>query len=90
MAFGLSKINAYGIEVAEPTRGKFIQVLEMDITGATADVSLDIGNPAGTFWTAVANANANKAVAQIFAKVSKHLSISVPQLYAKTLIRSGA
>jgi hypothetical protein len=51
---------------------------------------LDIGNPAGTFWTAVADQDAEDAVAQIFKKVSKHLSLSVPQLLAKVPVASGA
>jgi hypothetical protein len=90
MAFGLSAINAYGVEVHQFSTKKFVQVLEMDITGTASDVALDIGNPACTFWTAVADQDAEDAVAQIFKKVSKHLSLSVPQLLAKVPVASGA
>ncbi len=48
MAFGLSAINAYGVEVHQFSTKKFVQVLEMDITGTASDVALDIGNPAGS------------------------------------------
>jgi hypothetical protein len=90
MAFGISAIKAYGIETAEPVRGKFIQVLELGITAAAADVALDIGASGGTFWTSVNNSTIRNVVLSIFPKVQRHLSLSCPELYAKTLIRSGA
>lgn len=90
MAFGLSRISAYGIETAEPVRGKYLQVLELQVTALAADVALDIGNSAGTFWTNVANTAARNAVASIWPKVARHISLSVPELFAKTLIASGA
>lgn len=89
MAFGLTSINAYGIESNEPTRTKYLQVLEMEITGTSADVALDIGDASGTFWGDVSDASAAGAVADIFAKVEKHVSLSVPELLAKVQIASG-
>lgn len=90
MAFGLTSIKAYGVPSYEFSGNKFLQVLEMEITGTTADIALDIGNAAGTFWTAVADQNAEDAVQEIFKKVEKHISLSVPELLAKTQVRSGA
>lgn len=90
MAFGLTSIKAYGVPTYEYSGNKFVQYLEMDITGTTADVALDIGATGGTFWTAVADADANEAVQQIFKKVAKHVSLSVPQLLAKVPVASGA
>jgi hypothetical protein len=90
MAFGVSSLKAWGIQAYEGNRDQFLQVLQMDITGLAADVALDIGNPTGTFWTGVGNAALNQIVQDIFTRVDRHVSISVPELYAKTLIRSGA
>lgn len=90
MAFGLSSIKAFGVPSYEYSGDKFLQVLELEITGTTADVALDIGDTSGTFWTDVSDTVAAGAVDDIFAKVEKHISISVPELLAKTLVASGA
>lgn len=90
MAFGLSSIKAFGVPSYEYSADKFVQFLEMEITGTTADVALDIGNTGGTFWGDVSNSAAAGAVADIFAKVEKHVSLSVPELLAKTQVVSGA
>lgn len=89
MAFGLTSIKAYGIETAEATRSKYLQVLEMEITGTSADVALDIGNTSGTFWGDVSDATAAAVIDDIYGKVEKHISLSVPELLAKTQILSG-
>lgn len=90
MAFGLSSIKAYGVPSYEYSGEKFLQVLELEITGTTADVALDIGDTSGTFWTDVSDATAAGVIDDIYAKVEKHISLSVPELLAKTLVRSGA
>lgn len=90
MAFGLTSIKAYGAPTYEFSGNKFLQFLEMEITGTSADVALDIGATGGTFWTAVADADANAAVMEIFKKVEKHVSLSVPELLAKVPVASGA
>lgn len=89
MAFGVTSINAFGVETNEPTRSKYVQYLEMAITGTTADVILDIGDVGGTFWTSVADAEKAGVIASIYPKVDKHLSLSVPELLAKLQITSG-
>jgi len=55
MAFGLTRVRAFGIEAEEPLNKRYIQRLILDITGLVADVDLDIGEylTLGTFWTAV-------------------------------------
>jgi hypothetical protein len=89
MAFGLSSIKAYGVPSYEYSGNKFVQHLELEITGTTADVTLDIGDTSGTFWTDVSDAAAAKVIDQIYAKVEKHFSLSVPELLAKVPIASG-
>lgn len=92
MAFGVTALKAFGTEAYQGNRKQFVQYLEMDITGLAADVILDIGDVGGTFWTSVGAPGAAKAkaVAEIFSRVDKHLSLSVPQLLAKTQVTSGA
>lgn len=58
MAFGLTKIQAYAIEIDQPVTKKFKQYCVLDITGAAADVDVDLGDDSGTFWTAVGSAEA--------------------------------
>jgi hypothetical protein len=57
MAFSLTNFKAYGLPTAGAVRVQAIQVAELHITALAADVALDIGTNAGTFWTA-AQANA--------------------------------
>lgn len=90
MAFGVTSLKAFGVGTYEGNRDQFIQVLQMDITGVAADVALDIGAAAGTFWTSVANPTLNRIVQDIFTRVDHHISLSVPELLAKTQIASGA
>jgi len=90
MAFGLSTIKAYGVPSYEFSGDKFIQVLELEITGTTADVALDIGDTSGTFWGDVSDTTAAGVVDSIFKKVEKHIALSCPELLAKTQVASGA
>ena len=57
MTFALTKFQAYGVEISEPLQKRFIQRIEMDVTGANTDVAYDFGDVTagslGTFWTAV-------------------------------------
>lgn len=89
MAFGVTAIKAFGVESSEPTRDKYVQYLEMDITGTTADVTLDIGDTGGTFWTSVSDSDKAAIIDSIYSKVDKHVSLSVPELLAKVPIASG-
>lgn len=52
MAFALTSAQCYKLDIANATRAYGLQVIELTITRGTADVSLDFGNIAGTFWTA--------------------------------------
>jgi hypothetical protein len=53
MALVLTEVEAYGREIDEPLTKKFSQVLRLKGTGAAGDLTHDIGNLTGTFWTAV-------------------------------------
>lgn len=53
MALVLTEVEAYGREIDEPLTKKFSQVLRLKGTGAATDLTHDIGNLTGTFWTAV-------------------------------------
>jgi hypothetical protein len=52
MAAAVTKVRAYGIESEEPVNKRYIQRLVLTITQLAADVTMDIGAYAGTFWTA--------------------------------------
>lgn len=52
MAFALTSFFADGQEFNGPGLYRGIQTYCFNITGTTADVALDIGTYAGTFWTA--------------------------------------
>lgn len=69
MALALTRVAAYGIESSEPLQKRFLQFLELDITGANTDATYDFGTYAGTFWTAVGatepGATALKAIKDI-------------------------
>lgn len=52
MAFAVTAYKAYGLPIEQPVDEKFIQVYELTYTRAAADVDADIGDSAGTFWTA--------------------------------------
>ncbi len=52
MAFAVTGYRAYPVDIAIDKNIKAIQHLELAITGTSADVLLDLSNPAGTFWTA--------------------------------------
>lgn len=63
MTFALSAAYAYPELISSPTakrRGN--QIIELLITGASADVDLDIGDLSGTFWTAVGSSAPGAAV----------------------------
>jgi hypothetical protein len=53
MALALTKFEAYGIQIDEPVTKRFVQRAVIEWTGATSDITIDIANYAGTFWTAV-------------------------------------
>lgn len=72
MAQVLSSYKAFGVYIDEPITTRAYQALQLVVTQAATDVTLDIGNPVGTFWTAVGGtvtgAAALLALNQIIAK----------------------
>lgn len=52
MAFALTAFEARTVDIKSVSYKKGIQQVVFDISGTTADVDLDIGDFAGTFWTA--------------------------------------
>lgn len=53
MAFALTGFRAYGVEIQSVSKKRGVQRAELHITAAATDIDLDIGDPTGTFWTAV-------------------------------------
>ena len=93
MAFTLSSLKAYGLEATQPLTKRFFQVVEVNFAATAADVALDLGNPAGTFWTAVSGANAAAFVAwkTALANSDKTVSVNCSEIFdPKARIASGA
>lgn len=67
MAFALTGFRTYSIAASEAVTTQFEQVVELTITRAATDTALDIGNVAGTFWSA-ADDSANGAAALVYWK----------------------
>ena len=94
MAFGISEYKAYGIYTDEPITKRAIQTFECTITALAADVDLDIGDVAGTFWTAAAGtalgAKALVAFTDILTKVDKLSFWNSLEIEAgKTIVPTG-
>jgi hypothetical protein len=53
MAFALSKAYFYKLDTPSHVRKWGLQVAEFHVTRLNTDTALDLGNPAGTFWSAV-------------------------------------
>jgi hypothetical protein len=57
MAFALTKFSSYGVNIVGPSYKRGTQKALLTITALVTDVSLDLANDSGTFWTAaLANA----------------------------------
>ena len=52
MAFALTSFEAFPLQIDEPIQKRAVQIVRFTITAAGADVDLDFGDVAGTFWTA--------------------------------------
>jgi hypothetical protein len=65
MTLALTSIEVYAVEADEALTKKFKQVVVIKGTGATSDITHDLGTDAGTFWTAVAGATATAGLAAI-------------------------
>ena len=69
MAFSLTSMKAYGLDINEPVRKRQCQVVEFKIAATAADVDLDIGDTAGTFWSAADDTAAGLAAKKAFADI---------------------
>jgi hypothetical protein len=86
MAFALTSFRSYGVYIDEPITKRAVQYVHMTITALGADVDLDVGDAAGTFWTAaVADAthgtNAAKAKTAWVEILSKAKAIASMQSF---------
>jgi len=52
MAFALTDANFGKIEIPTAIKKRGLQYIELKVTRGASDTDLDIGNSAGTFWTA--------------------------------------
>jgi len=90
MAFALTGFKAHGIDVAGPSRKRGIQRLCFTITSLVGDVTLDLGNFSGTFWSAADDtalgAQVLQDVQRIAAQAQALLAIQSPQLLDRVQI----
>lgn len=91
MAFAVTVVEAYGIEVEEALNKRYIQYLNLTITAANTDTDWDLGDNVtgslGTFWTA-ADGTATGLTAlgaiqdiETRARASVGYSLSAPNFY---------
>ena len=52
MANAVTGYKLFSIETSKAVSPRFIQFIELDITGDAADVAWDLNDSGGTFWTA--------------------------------------
>lgn len=93
MALVLTEYEAYGREIDEPLTKKFSQVLRLKGTGAATDLTHDIGNLTGTFWTAVGGtatgAAALTTLKSIIAKIKNFDYVGGPTWAASHVLGSS-
>lgn len=80
MAFGITRARFYGIEASKALTKKFVQHVELSITGTTADVALALGTPGSQFWTDVNNAAVKLAFGQVQGIAQDTISVACPQV----------
>lgn len=94
MTFALTSVKAYGIEGEEAVNKRYTQRLILHVTSANTDTALDIGNPSGTFWTAVGSSS-DQAVAGLAAlkniqtKALTYIGAMCTQMAAFAQVASG-
>jgi hypothetical protein len=75
MSFALTYFEAEHVKLAGPGPRWGIQAVQMTVTGLAADVDLDIGDDAGTFWTAaIADATYGDLATSALASLKKILA----------------
>lgn len=84
MAFALTDYKAYGMDISEPVTKRAHQIFECTITATAADVALDLGNVAGTAWSAIDNnalgLAAKTAFTEILSKVDRFAGYACPEI----------
>lgn len=90
MAFGLKRMKTYGIKAYQFDTDTLWQGVELDITGTSSDVALDIGDSGGTFWTDVSESEPQGIFQDVLDRIDGLISLSVPELYTLLLAESGA
>ena len=84
MAFALTDYRAYGLDISEPIQKRAVQIFECTITGTTADIALDLGDVAGTAWSAIDDnalgLAAKVALTEILTKVDRLAQWSCPEI----------
>lgn len=98
MAFALTGVHAYGVEIDESVTSKFKQYMKLKGTATTADVAYDFGacvaGALGTFWTAVSGsepgATALAAIQQISAVAEEWLAVKGSIVNAKAPVAADA
>jgi hypothetical protein len=94
MTMAIVKCKAYGLQTGAATRSKGLQIIELELTGAAADVAYDFGNSSGTFWTAVLTSSptCGPSVLELFENVSAGClafqNLTGPQLYPRVQVAS--
>ena len=93
MAFAITRYCAYGDTVNDPVRIRARQIAELQITGLATDVTYDLGNPSGTFWTsALANVPGPTTLSslQIITGLANNLLVRVSGDFATAYLRGAA
>lgn len=55
MAFKIESVSAYGVQAFRGVSDIYEQKVELKISGTTADIIIDLGNTASSFWTSLTN-----------------------------------
>ncbi len=72
MTFALTSFFADGIRFAGPGPYRATETYGFTITAAASDVTLDLGNTTGTFWTAAqADATYGEMAAQVLTQIER-------------------
>lgn len=81
MTFAITKANFYKATVSSAQYKQGLQAVELTITRGTSDTALDLGNIAGTFWTAAGasglGALAKASWTQVNNNIDKLISVQV-------------
>jgi hypothetical protein len=87
MAFALTGFKAFGVSNTSATRKYETQIVQLYITGTAADVALDFGTDAGTFWTA---AQANTTYGAMATEALAALKALIAQTNGLLAVQSAA